>query len=73
MFRKFALIWAIIILPLAVIMFGCGDDDPIGVGPIGGPDDTVSAEWEITVQTSGFEGADPLKVPHGRSNLPGRL
>ncbi len=55
MFRKFTLIWVIMVLPLAVIMFGCGDDEASPSGPIGGPDDTLSAEWDITIQNSGVE------------------
>jgi len=55
MFRKLALMWAIIILPLAVIMFGCGEDsDPSGI--ISDSEDEVSLDWDITVQTSGVEG-----------------
>ena len=53
MFRKFALIWAIMILPLVVIMFGCGEDDSGPSGPITGPDDGFSTEWDITIQNSG--------------------
>jgi photosystem II stability/assembly factor-like uncharacterized protein len=55
MFRKFALMWALIILPLAVIMFGCGGEDDGPTGVIGNPDDVLSAEWEVTAQTSGVE------------------
>lgn len=54
MFRKFALMWAIIILPLAIFMFGCGEDD----GPTGSTTTTggeLSTDWAITVQTSGVE------------------
>jgi photosystem II stability/assembly factor-like uncharacterized protein len=47
--------WAIIILPLAVIMFGCGDNDPTSSGTGNGPDDELSADWEVTIQESGVE------------------
>lgn len=52
MFRKFALIWAIIVLPLAVIISGCGEDETASTVNL---DDEVqySTEWTVTVQTSG--------------------
>ena len=55
MSRKFALMWAIMILPLAIIMFSCGEDDPGPSGPIVGPEDEFSTEWDITKQNSGVE------------------
>lgn len=55
MFKKFAPIWAIIILPLAVIMFSCGEEETGPIGPTNGTDDDLSTEWEITHQTSGVE------------------
>ena len=58
MFRKFAPMWAIIILPLAVIMFGCGDDNgPTSSGNNNGSEEEFSSEWNITVQESGVETA----------------
>jgi photosystem II stability/assembly factor-like uncharacterized protein len=52
MFRKFALIWALVVLPLAGIIVGCGDDETTS-GTTGFGEVEYSTEWTITVQPSG--------------------
>jgi len=58
MFRKLALMWAIAVLPLAIVFFGCGgndDDDTVPSGSGNGNDVEVPSEWNVTPQTSGVE------------------
>jgi photosystem II stability/assembly factor-like uncharacterized protein len=54
MFRKLALVWVIAVLPLAGVLFGCGEDESVS-GPVDENGDEVISEWDVTVQTSGVE------------------
>jgi photosystem II stability/assembly factor-like uncharacterized protein len=54
MFRKLALVWVIVVLPLASILSGCGEEETAG-GLTGETEEEFTAEWNITLQTSGVE------------------
>lgn len=55
MSRKLVLIWAVVVLPLAIILSGCGGDSTSG--PSDEEENGEPPKWNVTQQTSGVEAA----------------
>ena len=55
MLRKSILLWAIVVLPLAAVMFGCGEDTTTPTGNNNTQEQEFTTDWKITIQTSGIE------------------